>query len=118
MQNSPQVQALTTDTILVMNTASTFEINEYEVFTLAFEAWYGRAAEFKEIESEYVRYMTKGIIPAWVRSYCRSYVSMETVQAFSLYSSADDATGKFLRQLIICACLVVSMLVVASTINI
>ncbi len=118
MQNSPQVQALTTDIILVLNTANTFEIDEYEVFTLAYEAWYGRPADIREIEPEYARYMLNGVIPAWVRSYCRNFVSLDTVQAFSLYANTDDSTGKFLRQLIIGACLVISMLVVAGTINI
>ena len=116
-QNPNQRDVLTTDNLLVMSAANTFEINEYEVFTLAYEAWYGRPAEIKEIEPTYARYLLDGIVPAWVRSYCRNFVNMDTVKAFTVYANTEDKTGKFLRQLIMGLCVIISMLIVANTLE-
>ena len=114
--NRPRTrEVLTTDNLLVMGAASTFEIDEFEVFTLAYEAWYGRPAEISEIEPSYARYLLEGVVPAWVRSYCRNFVSMDTVRVFAACTASQDRTGQFLRQFIMALCVIISVLIMANT---
>lgn len=107
-----QPEILTVDSLLVLNTANTFEIDEFEVFTMAYEAWFGQVAKFKDIELHFSSYMREGSIPHWVRSYCRDIVSFDTAKALSVYVNAEDRTGRILRQLILGLCVVLSSLVI------
>ena len=106
---------LTVDNLLVLNTAGALEMDEFEVFTLACEAWYGNTATFSDIDRVFAGYMRDGNIPHWVRSYCRNVVSFDVAKAASVYVQAEDRTGRVLRQLILGLCVVLSSIVILNT---
>jgi len=110
-----QSEILTADSLLVLHTANTFEIDEFEVFTLAYEGWFGQAASFKDIEVHFYTYKSNGSVPHWVRNYCRSIVSFNTAKALSVYVNAEDRTGRVLRQLILGLCVVLSSIILMNT---
>lgn len=62
---------------VVLYTTSILEIGELEVFTRAYEAWYGTADE-EDVEvaySSYFKSRNPDEVPPWVRHYCRREIA-------------------------------------------
>ncbi len=55
----------------VLDTASILHVSEFEVFRLAYESWYGHAAEKQELDECFGRYVKRAAVPMWVRDFSR-----------------------------------------------
>jgi hypothetical protein len=47
-------------------------VDEYQLFELAYRAWYGEVASESQLEACYSRYLFSGRAPCWVRQYVRN----------------------------------------------
>ena len=56
----------------VVHTANLLDVSEFEVFQRAYSDWYGREAETRTLEQEFVRYLYFECTPPWVRYYTRT----------------------------------------------
>lgn len=59
------------DVQAVVYTAAVLRISEFEVFRLAYQEWFGRPAENREMEVCFHRYLAATQAPVWVRSFVR-----------------------------------------------
>jgi len=60
----------------LLETAALLEIKEFALFEMAYKDWYGRFAVPNVMESHYANYMFSGVIPIWVRGYCRKVIEL------------------------------------------
>jgi hypothetical protein len=56
----------------VRETAAGLQVSEFHVFELAWTRWFGDHHEPQDMESLYWNYVTDGVVPHWVRHFCRS----------------------------------------------
>ncbi len=56
------------------------EKGEFDLFSDAYVAWYGRKASEAEIESYFSRYIKRGVVPFWVRHKVRAFLSDPSLQ--------------------------------------
>ena len=61
----------------LLETAALLEIKEYTVFEMAYKDWHGGHAPRKKMETCFANYMFNGVIPVWVRRYCRKVIELE-----------------------------------------
>ena len=55
----------------VLDVAAALDINEFEVFHLAYDWWHGETSTDAEIEPIFVKYMFNSVVPPWVRQFTR-----------------------------------------------
>lgn len=60
------------DTETVLLSAEILQKTEFEVFEMAYQAWYREVPETTRLERIFARYMFDGIAPFWVRQFTRS----------------------------------------------
>lgn len=60
------------DTQMVLWSAEILEKSEFEVFELAYQAWYRRSPDTTHLEHVFAEYMFDGIVPFWVRQFART----------------------------------------------
>lgn len=65
------------DTWDVLAASSLLQITEFHLFELAYERWFGRNAEERELEACFARYMFASRAPFWVRQFCRDVSIMD-----------------------------------------
>ena len=68
-------QHLDDDVHAVIEAASDLDISEFQVFTNAYERWFGHSADEQQVERYYLGYMFRGKVPHWVREYARQVAS-------------------------------------------
>lgn len=71
----------TDDTPDVVSTAALLEISEFEVFDVAYRAWYDEAAPEAVLERHFVPYMFEGTAPFWVHQFTRETLRAHGVRA-------------------------------------
>lgn len=69
---SDQRSVAVDDAQMVMWSADILEKSEFELFELAYQAWYRETADTTRMERIFVEYMFDGIVPFWVRQFARS----------------------------------------------
>lgn len=62
----------------VAHTASLLQISEFEVFQLAYQRWFGRLADHREIDTSFSRYLIKAHVPLWVRAFTRQISQLQS----------------------------------------
>lgn len=60
----------------LLEVSALLEIKEYTVFEMAYKDWHGRHAVKNVMEAHFANYMFKGVIPVWVRRYCRKVIEL------------------------------------------
>ena len=50
------------------------EVSEFEVFRMAYAAWFGEQPDIEYLESHFDDYLADGVLPFYVRHYCRQYI--------------------------------------------
>lgn len=60
----------------LLETSALLEVKEYTVFEMAYKDWHGKHAPSKVMEAHFSVYMFKGVIPVWVRRYCRKVIEL------------------------------------------
>ena len=60
------------DARMVMWCADMLEKSEFEVFEMAYQAWYRETPDTTRLERIFVAYMFSGVAPFWVRQFTRS----------------------------------------------
>ena len=55
----------------VVYAAAVLQISEFDVFRLAYQEWFGRPAERREMEACFHRYLGATQAPVWVRAFVR-----------------------------------------------
>jgi len=65
------------DTDCVVNAANYLEVSEFNIFSEAYTAWYGREVPEKQVEKIFRQYLLENKVPFWVRNYARSRVQEE-----------------------------------------
>lgn len=66
-------------------TRESLDVSEFEVFRMAYTAWYGEQPAMQRIEHHFDDYLVDGVLPFYVRHYCRQYIdnrpeSLDAVQ--------------------------------------
>ena len=64
-------EQLDPDIQCVLDAAAMLDITEYELFRLAYRRWYGRVPDDDKVESHFVAYMFRNVVPLWVRHFAR-----------------------------------------------
>lgn len=107
------------DAQMVLWSAEILEKSEFEVFELAYQAWYRGTPDTIRLERIFAEYMFDGVVPFWVRQFTRTTLEahddwgwdeeMEVHQylgaclraaSVSLYSTARLALSLFLPQVV------------------
>lgn len=60
------------DTLVL--TRESLDISEFEVFHMAYTQWYGEKPAHAQLEKQFDDYLSSGVLPFYVRHYCRQYV--------------------------------------------
>jgi hypothetical protein len=60
------------DTLIL--TREALDVSEFEVFRMAYTAWYGEKQTIPHLEKQFDDYLASGILPFYVRHYCRQFV--------------------------------------------
>ena len=55
-------------------TRESLDVSEFEVFRMAYTAWYGEQPTRQRIEHHFDDYLADGVLPFYVRHYCRQYI--------------------------------------------
>lgn len=63
------------DTRLVLDAAAALEVQEYDLFVLAYRWWFGQEAPRQSLERTFVAYMFHHVVPPWVRQFAREVLS-------------------------------------------
>lgn len=66
-------------------TRESLEVSEFEVFRMAYAAWFGEHPDIECLENHFDDYLADGVLPFYVRHYCRQYIdnrpeSLDAVQ--------------------------------------
>ena len=93
---SDQRSVTVDDTQMVRWSAEILEKSEFEVFEMAYEAWYRETPDTIRLEHIFAEYMFDGVVPFWVRQFTRA--TLETHDGWA----RDGETG--VREYL-CACL-------------
>ena len=82
MTQSVPIKELTELDTLTL-TRESLDVSEFEVFRRAYATWYGAEPAIQIIENHFDEYLTAGIIPFYVRHYCRQFIELrpESVDA-------------------------------------
>ncbi len=64
-----------TDCQQVFKASAWLGISEFQVFCNAWQAWYNEKPQEKRIESYFVDFLGKDIVPFWVRNYVRIIIN-------------------------------------------
>lgn len=64
-----------TDCQQVFKASAWLGISEFQVFCNAWQAWYSEKPQEKRIESYFVDFLGKDIVPFWVRNYVRIIIN-------------------------------------------
>jgi len=56
-------------------TRESLDVSEFEVFRMAYTAWYGEQPTMQRIEQHFDDYLADGDLPFYVRNYCRQYIN-------------------------------------------
>lgn len=70
-------QEISTDCRDVLATSSVLSISEFELFRLAYVAWFGRETDDKTLEAHFVPYMFRSEVPCWVRAFTRNVLTLD-----------------------------------------
>lgn len=70
-----------TDAQRVVQVANELEISEFEIFSRAYNDWYGRDADTRALERDFAQYLYFGAAPPWVRHYTRLFLGREPATA-------------------------------------
>jgi hypothetical protein len=84
------------DTLIL--TRESLDVSEFEVFQRAYTAWYGEKSAMLRIETQFNDYLTSGVLPFYVRHYCRQFIEKrpECVTA----AQARDRRSRFAKRLV------------------
>jgi hypothetical protein len=55
-------------------TRESLDVSEFEVFRMAYSAWYGEKPGIERLENHFDDYLADGVLPFYVRHYCRQYI--------------------------------------------
>ena len=55
-------------------TRESLEMREFSVFRMTYADWYGEQPALLQIENHFDDYLTSGILPFYVRHYCRQFI--------------------------------------------
>jgi hypothetical protein len=70
-----------TDIQLVYKASAWLGINEFQIFSDAWQAWYNEKPSEKRLEPYFVDFLAHDSIPFWVRNHVRSILSRENLIA-------------------------------------
>lgn len=73
------------DTTTVQLSAEILDKSEFDVFELAYQAWYREVPDTTRLERIFARYMFDGVAPFWVRQFTRT-----TLEAHPDWGCDDD----------------------------
>ncbi len=59
------------DAIVIHRAAALLRLNEFDVFRLAHNNWFGHDADEKALDRVFVAYLFQSSVPHWVRHFCR-----------------------------------------------
>jgi len=70
-------EPLPADTLLVLKAAAKLDTTEFRLFEMAYEDWYGRECNHKNMEHYFSPYMFESVVPFWVRAFCRKVLAFK-----------------------------------------
>ena len=62
---------------LAAEAANRLDVGEFQLFQLAYRAWYGVEADPKVLEQEFLEYMLHDQVPPWVRQFARNIIKSD-----------------------------------------
>ena len=96
------------DTDCVISAANFLEISEFNIFSNAYKAWYGRDAAEKQVERVFIQYLQENKVPFWVRNYARDVVPAEIAKA-----EAADQDSRMANHLLYLASIIAEYVLLA-----
>lgn len=75
MTHSLPINTLTELDMLTL-TRESLDVSEFEVFCRAYAAWHGDEPSMQRIENHFDEYLSAGILPFYVRHYCRQFIEL------------------------------------------
>lgn len=96
MQTVPTNKLTELDTLFL--TRESLEVSEFEVFRMAYAAWYGEIPAIQHLENHFDEYLASGVPPFYVRHYCRQFIENrpESVDAVR----AEERRSRFADRLV------------------
>ena len=89
---SDQRSVTVDDVRMVLWSAEILDKSEFEVFEMAYQAWYRETPETTYLERFFARYMFDGVAPFWVRQFVRA-----TLEAHGDWRRDEERTvGEYL----------------------
>ena len=74
------------------------EVSEFDVFCIAYAAWYGEQPALQQIENHFDDYLTSGILPFYVRHYCRQFI--DDYPEFVIAAQSREQRSLFANRLV------------------
>ena len=97
MQTAPPVKPSELDTLIL--TRESLDISEFEVFRVAYTDWYGETPTQTQLEKQFDDYLTSGVLPFYVRHYCRQFVEKRPDRV--RIAQLDERRSQFIERLTI-----------------
>ena len=99
------------DTLLL--TRESLDVSEFEVFRMAYSAWYGETPAIQHLEKHFDDYLVSGVPPFYVRHYCRQFIenrpeSVDAVRAQERRSLFAERLVKGLLIIFVAGALILS----------
>lgn len=66
------------DVWMVLRATSLLGISEFELFTIAYNQWYGEGASEEVIEKFFIPYMFNDKVPPWVRHFAQNIMTLDS----------------------------------------
>lgn len=85
------------DAQMVMWSADILEKSEFEVFEMAYQAWYRELPETRRLERLFGRYMFDGVAPFWVRQFTRATLEAHDGWRFDEATTVAEYLSNCLR---------------------
>jgi hypothetical protein len=104
----------------VLDVAAELDIQEFDVFHLAYAWWHGKRGTDAKIEPFFVKYMFNDVVPHWVRQFTRMALQLKNEgrlqpKTFGIHTPPADTTSivKGIRFGIILVAILTTLIVAA-----
>lgn len=103
---------LSADCQEVLGAAKVLDVTEFRLFEVAYQDWFGYSGAEGELEKIYAMYWFTGVVPSWVRHYCRQILTLSGQVGHEVQLVAGSRSTKFESVTLCCLALSVLLLLV------
>ncbi len=104
----------------VLNAAALLDTSEFNIFSIAYESWFGEQANEQHLEKHYTAYMFDAVVPHWVRDFSRKIAqlaksgSLDSSEYVTPEPTASPQATEFARRFVITLAVITFFLFVSA----